>query len=306
MIFKDCKLICHRNCSDGSLASILFKIFGGKDISFVSSSSQEVDEAAKEALNQFPGKVFLVDVSVSLETAKLLDSRKYDFILLDHHKTALSLSQFSWCEIEKENKRCGSKMFFDWIKKETYHRYDNGLLKVNLEKLKEYESLINLIDDYDRWIKQYGQQTEDIAFLFMCLGQELFIERFVKFSSIELKSEEKYLLKINERKRQLFIQQKQKEVQIVDKFIQGKSRKVGFVLAYKNQNELAEAIYTNFDVDLVVMVGNRISFRAPERSDVDCEKISKKFNGGGHLGSSGCSLSDIIGKELLEIVKEKI
>ena len=120
-MFKNVKLITHIGCLDGSGCCVLYKFFGGEDISFTSptgggsSVGQNVNDLAKEWFYNDPRKLLLADISVSAEVAQLLDGRKYDIVLLDHHATAYHLKQYSWCEIQDPNTRCGSKMLYDWI-----------------------------------------------------------------------------------------------------------------------------------------------------------------------------------------------
>lgn len=315
-IFKDWKAISHGSCMDGSAVGILFKVFGGEDISFTSptggglSVGQNVNDVAKEWLYNDPRKLLLADISVSAETAKLLDGRKYDIILLDHHASAYHLKQYSWCEIQDPNVRCGSKMLYDWIRKQLLKTFDSGLLKVSLDRLEKYERFIELVNDYDLWDKKFGLLTANLAALhYDCLGQKLFIERFLQNPYPDLTSEEKYVIGLNEYKRQEEIAQKKKHVQIVNKVIDGKEKRVGFIAVSGFYNEVAEALYTDkeLNIDLVVMIyGNRVSFRAPERSGIDCSKLAEKFRGGGNLRSAGTNLSNILGKTPLEAVMEKM
>lgn len=303
-IFEGWKAISHNSCMDGSAAGVLYKTFGGKDISFLSPS--QVDEKVREWLNNDSRKLLLADVSVSVETAQLLEARKYDIVLLDHHKTAYPLKQFSWVEIQDPNIRCGSKMLYDWIRKQLFKQFDNSLLAWKLDRLEVYERFIELVNDYDLWNKQFGKETADLAaFHYDCLGQELFIERFLDNPSVVLTNEEKYLISVNNHKKQKEIEQSKKHIKIVNKLIQGKERRVGFVSVSGYHNEIAEVIYsdTELNVDLVVMLfGNRISFRAPERSGVDCSKLAEEYQGGGNIRSSGTNLSNIIGSTPLDMV----
>lgn len=306
-IFKDWKLCTHNGCIDGSLVAVLYRAFGGEDIHFVSPGS-DVDDTALELFHNFSGKILLADVSVSIETAKILDVRKHDVVLLDHHSTAIPLKDFSWCEIEEKNERCGSKMLFDWIRKQLFSRFDNGLLKVQAEKLEKYERLIEFGDDYDRWKKQFPKETEQLSLFHSCLGQQLFVDRFIQNPSPVLKTEELYLVSVNEYKKQQIIRQAKKDVQVLNKMIDGKERRVGFLSNRGYHSEVAEAIYDDLElnVDLVVLVGDRISFRAPARSDVDCAKLAAKWRGGGHKKSSGVSLRNVMMNTPLELVMETL
>ena len=299
-MFEGYKLVSHKNCADGSACAILFQFLGGKDVVFV-SPGEHADEVALDLFHNFPGKIIFADISVSLDVAEILDGRKYDILLFDHHKSAIPLKQYPWCEIEENNTRCGSMMFFDWIRKELWNRDALSLLD-------SYKRFIELVDDYDLWSKTYGQETEDLAALFLCLGQKLFVERFLNDASPDLLSKERYLLDVDRKKKEHLLLQKKKEALVFIKHIQGKDRRVAFVTAKSHNNEIAEAIYNDadLDVDLVVLVSDRVSFRAPARSDIDCSVLAASFGAGGHRLSAGSSLKNIIGVDLLDLVASKI
>jgi len=315
-MFEDWKALSHGSCMDGAGVGVLFKFFGGKDISFTSptggssSVGQNVNDLAKEWFYNDPRKLLLADISVSVEVAQLLDGRKYDIVLLDHHATAYHLKQYSWCEIQDPNTRCGSKMLYDWIRKQLLKTFDNSALKHHLDNLERYKRFVELVNDYDLWNKQFGLETADLAALhYDCLGQELFIERFLDYPKPELLSQERYLISVQNHKKEKEIEQKKKHVQVVNKLVGGKECRVGFVSVNGYYNEVAEALYTDKDlnIDLVVMLsGNRVSFRAPERSGIDCSKLAEKFGGGGNKRTSGTNLSNIIGSTPLEMVMDKI
>ena len=315
-MFKNVKLITHIGCLDGSGCCVLYKFFGGEDISFTSptgggsSVGQNVNDLAKEWFYNDPRKLLLADISVSAEVAQLLDGRKYDIVLLDHHATAYHLKQYSWCEIQDPNTRCGSKMLYDWIRKQLLKTFDNSALKHHLDNLERYKDFIELVNDYDLWNKQFGRETADLAALhYDCLGQELFVERFLDYPNPELLSQERYLISVQNHKKQKEIEQKKKHVQIVNKIIDGKECRVGFISVNGYCNEVAEALYIDkeLNIDLVVMLsGNRISFRAPERTGIDCAKLAEKFGGGGNKRTSGTNLSNIIGSTPLDMVMEKM
>ena len=310
-MFEDYRLVTHRNCADGAATAVLFQNSGGKDVIFV-SPGQNADEVVTDLYHNFPGKVIFADISVSLDVALLLDARKHDFVLLDHHVSSVPLKKFSWCEIEEKNTRCGSMMLFDWIKQQQnkliYKSRSLGITTLQKEHLNEYRRFVELIDDYDRWVKAFGQETEDLASLFLCLGQKLFIERFLKDPSAKLQNKERYLLEVDQARKQDLLKQKKKDVKVYIKHIQGKDRRVAFVMVHDHHNEVAEAIYNDQDlaVDLVIIVGDRISFRSPERSEVDCSKLAASLKGGGHIHASGTSLKNVLGVDLTDLVASKI
>lgn len=124
----------------------------------------------------------------------------------------------------------------------------------------------------------------------------------------QLTNEENYVVELNKHKRDEEIRQKKKHVQIVNKMIEGKERRIGFISVNGYYNEVAEALYTDkeLNIDLVVMLyGDRVSFRSPERSGIDCSKLAEKFGGGGNKNTGGCSMRNLLNNiDLLDIIIE--
>jgi len=297
-MFKNTKLVTHKGCLDGSGCAILWRALGGRaeDIIFTSPGGP-VDEVAKDLFHRFDGKVIFADIAVEKSTADLLNARKNDFLILDHHKTSLPLVGFDWCEIEIENKRCGSQMFYDWLAEEE-------MLDPTFRTLIGYDKLIMLIDDYDRWQKLYSG-TAEVAQLHGCLGQEMFIDRFVDHPKTDLLPEERYLLTVDTKRKEGFIKRKKKDCQMVNQVIDGKDCRVAYVVVDIYQNDVAEAIYSDseMNVDLVVMINpEKVSFRAPDRNVIDCSKIASLQGGGGHLKAAGVRMERLLGTTLLETV----
>lgn len=292
------KLVTHQQCMDGSGCSIIFQAAGGKkeNIIFVSPNYLDTDEVARELLETWEGPILFADVSISEESASLLDGRP-EVYLLDHHKSAIPLTRFGWCEIEVENLRCGTRMLLDWC-------IEHNL---NAQHLKQYEVLADFIDDIDRW-QHFYSQSEDLAILHGFITQPAFIKRFVKNAEVKFSENERFVIDVEKEKRKSFIASKKDEVFTVKKIIAGKEVNFGFIRVNKHQSDLGAAICTDpmLNIDAAVMIGNHISMRSSGPDGVDVSEIASLNGGGGHKNAAGCRLETVLGKGLVDLIIEKL
>lgn len=285
---------------DGSTSALLWMAIGGRreDIYFSHPNHEATDELVLDLISQ--GKdVIIVDLSISLSLAEQLNERKASIQLWDHHKSAIPLDKFDWCFIEKENQKCGCRMFYDYTLTS----------EIALRGLPAYKDLVMLADDYDRWIKQYNPETDDIASLHWLLGQKLFMDRFAADPSTILSSEEKYLLSIEEQKKKEFIERKEKEALLYPVTIDGQNYEVAVVEANSNQSQLGHYLCETSALfaDFAVMIGTKgISFRKKSSCPVDLSVLAKQFGGGGHEAAAGASVANVLGEEFVDLVWGKI
>lgn len=291
---KDSILVTHANCMDGSTCAVLFLNVGGKqeNIFYSSPSHHKIDELVKSLFYSREEDIYIADASISLELAEQLDKVNNGRLkLFDHHASAIPLAKFDWCEIDVENTRCGSKVFFDYLKG---------------PRVEIYRDLVDVVDDVDRW--QWNlDNSKYVSTFHQVVGQQLFVERFARDPSVILTANENYVVKIENKKKQLYIENKKKEVIKSLMEIQHCCVNVGFVEAGNYQSELGHAIVEDptLDIDVAIMIGSRgLSFRKFKDCPVDLGVLAKQFGGGGHQGSSGSPLSKLLNKELVEFVVE--
>lgn len=304
MNLEEFTLVSHKGCMDGSGVATLFLAAGGKkeNLFFTNPNHDASDSLVDKLVFDQNRKLIIADTSISVKMAdKINNSNTPEIYLLDHHKTALDLDQFIWCEIEKENNRCGTLMFYDFLK----------TMKVTFPKYKKYNKFAHLIDDNDRWIR-HEPESEDLSLLHMLLGQNLFIDRFLRTPDIKFSKEEIYVLNLERKRMEEMIQDKKKQIKscIVTKEIGDKRYRVGFIGgANKYTSQVADAIYNDpmLDIDIVVLVSaESISLRCKKNSDVDLSEIAKLNGGGGHAKSSGFSLRNLIGDSMVNLVVNKM
>ncbi len=291
------KLVTHYGCMDGSACAVLFIAAGGKEenIHFSSPSHDSVDKIATELFHSHKGRIFFADISVSEEVAMLLNERK-DIRLFDHHKSAIPLTKYSWCEVDKDNTRCGSMVFGDFI-----HTQDENAIA-------KYVDFIRLVDDRDRWVNRYPE-SKTLSELFYLLGQPAFVNRMLGdvnprpnpyellFLAIEQDNKEKYLKYCEER----FTVMNMKDGS-------GNLQNVGFVICDKKYtSDVGNHLIEKYKLDAAVLIGpNAVSFRAPKHSSIDVSALAQKYGGGGHQHASGCLLQAIIGRSIVSQVIDKL
>jgi len=289
-------LVTHQGCMDGSTCAIVFVAAGGlrENVFFSSPNHRDTDEIVSDLLQRWTGPILIADASISLSLAEKI--YRQDIVLLDHHKSAIPLTKFPWCEIDVDNTRAGGKMLYDWLKKNSSSSW-----------FMEYENLVTFADDHDRWIKEY-KQSDVLSLFHEVLGQELFIDRFLKNSGPALNAMEQYAVDLEVKKREKYIQKRMKEVEVVRKKIQGHDVNVAYVSAGTHQSLLGNMICEDptIGADICVLVGSSVSMRANRLCPVDLSAVAKINGGGGHAKAAGCSIDKLLGKSLVEYVKDNL
>jgi oligoribonuclease NrnB/cAMP/cGMP phosphodiesterase (DHH superfamily) len=283
---------------DGSGCAILFRLLGGKkeNIYFVSADHNATKEAA-EGVMYGQNSIIFADCSIPVETAEKFAFRK-DVILFDHHKTAIPLDGFDWCHIDKENSKCGSLMFKEWLAKKAREIYGAA---GNLTVVSKYDQLISYIDDYDRWQHNF-KESKDLNILHSFYGQSNFIQRFLRNPWCDDSLTERKIVEIQKDKEKDFICNKIRHTEF--RKIDGLN--FAIVEASSHQSQLGNEILNQFvDVDIVLMIGpHTCSLRS--REGVDSSKIAKYNGGGGHAQASGFATHNVLGGTLIALIADNI
>lgn len=299
------KLFTHTDL-DGVGCAVLAKLAFKDEVDIEYCNYDEINEKVLEYINQNDNKVliYITDISVKEEVAKLLDKRG-NVQLLDHHPTALGLNKYSWCRVMVEDLSClktsGTKMFYHWLGM-------NGCFSDELENNKSLDRFAKLVRDYDTWrwteLGEEGiicKQVNDLLYLY---GREKFISWCISKiccnESFKLDDTDKLLLDI-----------KQKEI---DDYVEEKDRQLftlpmcgwiaGFVFADKYFSELGNRLCKMHpEIDFVAMIDmdGTVSYRTI-REDLDLgQRVAKQFGGGGHPKAAGSQFSKEI---MLKTVEE--
>lgn len=172
------KLFTHTDL-DGVGCAILAKLAFGKEVDIEYCDYNNVNEKVREYLytrDDSLSYIYITDISVNEEIAKLLDERGGVY-LLDHHPTALELNKYSWCKVILEDlnglKTSGTKMFYRWLSM-------NGCISEDLENNKSLDRFVELVRDYDTWrwstLGEDGFICKKINDLLYLYGRDFFIE----------------------------------------------------------------------------------------------------------------------------------
>ncbi|XQY93901.1 DHH family phosphoesterase [Metabacillus sp. HB246100] len=299
-------LLTH-NDLDGISCGILAKIAFKEDVEVQYHSVNSLDYAVEKFLqihsegNLDRTKLYITDLSVHQENAKRLNEyvkKGGQVILIDHHKSALHLNNYSWASVSVEEPNGGlasaTSLFYEYLIKSKA-----------LESSKILDEYVELVRQYDTWEwdknnNTQAKQLNDLLFLQSIEDFEESIsnrihdqERFT-FSDFEVK-----LLEMEENKRDRYIRKKKREtlqVNITDAC-------VGVVYAEAYHSELGNELgkeYSHLDAIVILNMGNRkVSFRTIHE-DIDVSEIAATFGGGGHAKAAGCSLTKEAYKQFVE------
>lgn len=234
------------------------------------------------------GDLYITDISVSEEIAERLEYDT-DFILLDHHPTALGLNKFKCCtvRVEDENtgiKTCGTEMFYQWLVEYGY-----------LNKSKVLDEFVEIIRDYDTWrwveLGEDGVISKKVNDLLYIYGRENFINwclsSFIQRKFPNLGTIENMLLELRQEEIDKYIEKKNREM-----FTQALCGKVsGIVFANKFTSELGNRLCKMHpEIDFVTMIDIEdctVSYRTI-KDDIDLgQDVAALFGGGGHPKAAG-------------------
>jgi|GEM_PF-807923 len=275
-------LITH-NDLDGAVCEILAKkavnieethVCDYKD---VNETVRRILSTEKEQRRYRP--IIITDISVDLETAKLLESyyRLYTSVLLiDHHKTAIFLNQYLWAVVDINYS--ASMLVYETFK----------------NVLPEFIQLTTLANDYDLWVHKYPE-SKQLNTLFSNIPRSIFIDRFLNNSDTSFIDEEKFLIDTINYQNNKYIKKMASKIRIFDDEIKDKHYKIGMVIADRNINDLAELmLQENEEIDIALLLNltnEAVSIRS--RKDVDCSEYAEFFGGGGHAQAAGFPLKHI-------------
>ena len=241
------------------------------------------------------GDLYITDISVSDDIAQRLDYDT-DFILLDHHPTALDLNKYKCCtvKVEDENtglKTCGTELFYRWLVEYGY-----------IEKSKVLDRFVEVIRDYDTWrwseLGEDGVICKKINDLLYICGRDNFmnwcLSSLVSRTFPNLGNTENMLLDLRQEEIDRYVEKKNKEM-----FTQALCGKVsGFVFASKFTSELGNRLCKMHpEIDFVTIINVEdctVSYRTI-KDDIDLGKdVAALFGGGGHPKAAGSQFDKTI------------
>ncbi len=278
----DSTIITHKNCPDGSAAAVIAKKIFPR-IAVFPSNHNYIDNQFEKALKYLANgeKLFIVDICCSqskLESAlPVLLEKKIYIGIYEHHESNRWLETFKLPyglsgEIIFDEKRCGSKIFYD--------RYVG-----EYSELKDFEEFITVNNDRDLWINQHPLSA-DIAKLHQILGDESYVSRFLENPKMEFTEKEQIILDYEK-------ESERKKHEILLKGMQVKERdnegfRYGVVYGEADSSNLLNLAIKRFDLEYAILVNlntKKASIRS--RGNKNCVTFAEKFGGGGHRCSAG-------------------
>ncbi len=262
--------------------------------------------------------IFITDISVDEETAKLIDETIGDkVVLLDHHQHLEWLDEYPWATVRPvkyepfENEASsGTYLLWDYLRcpprSKISKRFPELSRNGEFEMFTPAESLndfVELVNDYDTWTWKSkaassdeneatrGKLAKNINDLLYLYGRDRFIEETLinlRQGNIQfvLSHYEKKILQLNQESIDRYITQKEKEIRPFG--INGYHAAV--VFADRNQSELGNKICENhpeFDLCIMLCMGRDDVQIRSTKENVDVSVLAKEFGGGGHKHASG-------------------
>ena len=305
------KIFTHTDL-DGIGCAVLAKYYN-PDIEVEYCDYDNVNEKVNKFLDKsIPlGDLYITDISISDEVAQRIDNTPTDFLLLDHHATALDLNKYSWCTVKTVDENtgiqtCGTELFYNLL-------IDYGYLS----RSNRLDKFVETIRDYDTWrwatLGKKGMLSKNLNDLFHIYGRDYFVDWCIDSLQSntfpDFGTTEETLLRIRQDEINGYVGKKNQEL-----FTLPLCGKVcGVVFANKFISELGNRLCKlHPEIDFVAMIDVEsctVSYRTI-KDDIDLgQDVAKLFGGGGHPKAAGSPfdkeiLLGIVRKIFMELCKE--
>lgn len=320
---------------DGLGAVSVMKHYFNSDVATLSHkacSYDKIDEEVTKFMKYDHAEfdlVFITDISVNAETAKLVEERYQqakNIQLIDHHETALWLNEYDWAQVEvgsPERLESGTSLLNEYLHS-TFH--GSGLTSdYDYTTISEFAETVRLYDtwEWDRNGDIVPQQLNDLLGQY---GRTQFIRRFANDPQIQFSGLEADLIKKVAWERDSYIQRKslrqtyrtsvdlktfitdtldtsqfgERELGALTRLLGDDAPSDRLPLAITNieryHSEVGNAIAkdTGGIVILLDFDRNTMSFRTA--TDFPVNQLAILFGGGGHAKAAGAPLSSTLMK----------
>lgn len=295
--------ISHRSDVDGLTPIILSQLTFPK-VDMILLEPDEVDYKLEELIeaNIFSNYdfVFMTDLCPSIDTAnELLRKNIFNFFVIDHHIGSIEMNDYPFIAVididDKGIKQSATSLYYQYLEK----AYPNPIL--NKQSVKDFVELVRCVDTWD-FNETNQQDAKGLANLLAIYGKDDYIENYRKRLSNEDKfqftEQEKYLLMIEERRIQNYIQEK--ETLLLPVSIDEYQAGVVFAENYHSElgNALAFQYQDAYDFIVIINLSKGISYRSV--NDIDVGKISRIYGGNGHYHASGSPLPKDLVKRIIK------
>lgn len=273
--------------------------------------------------------VFITDISVNAETAKLVEERYQqakNIQLIDHHETALWLNEYDWAQVTvgpPERLESGTSLLNEYLHN-TFH--GSGLTSdYDYTAISEFAETIRMYDtwEWDRKGDVVPQQLNDLLGQY---GKMQFIHRFAKNPEIKFSSLEADLIKKVAWERDSYIQRKvfrqtyrtsidlktfitntldtsqfgERELGALTKLLGDDAPHGNLPLAMTNieryHSEVGNAIAKDNGGIVILLDFHRDTMSFRTTTDFPVNQLAILFGGGGHAKAAGAPLSSTLMK----------
>lgn len=291
------KLITH-NDLDGIGCEIVFKLLYGNEVDVFSLGYNEVNNIVEQSLEELRlgtyKKLFITDLSINEELARIIDKEGLKVQLLDHHPSAIHLNEYPFAQViinlSNGLKNSGTYLSFvnlmnDLINKELYNE--------------SLEDFVELVRQYDTWEWKEifkNEEAKRLNDLLYILGREKFVDnmiRRIKNNEILFSETDELILEIKQKEIDNYINIKEKGLIIKD----FKLYKIGIIIADSYTSELGNILCERHEeLDFIAIIKQGAVSLRTVKDDINLSDIAKQFGGGGHPKASGFPL----GKDKLD------
>jgi len=275
-------IVSHGHCPDGAAAVVIARNIS-KQVEYVCGLHDKIDLQVLNAAHRLShnGVLWITDICCSKETlSKVCDMLKNKNAFLgvyEHHITRSYLGDFALPdglegEIVFDMERCGSKVFYDSMRA----RYSS--------KLEPYEEFIRLTNDRDLW-KNLDVRSAEMSSLHSILGDDKYIQRYYKNSSIGFTEKEKILL---EYEKEQLMRKMHRHMETIQLYTDDSGYKYGVMIGEGKASEICNAAIHKYELEYVCLLdynNKRASIRS--REVFNCAKFSEERGGGGHERAAG-------------------
>ena len=296
------KLFTHTDL-DGVGCAILARLaFGNENVDVEFCDYGDVNEKIEdffeqEELYRSYDLIFITDISVSDSIANMIDilDREAKVRLFDHHATALELNSYeAWVCVQifdrnTDKKTCGTEMFYKYLFDHKYFVRHNSVVQNNILRF------VGIVHNWDTWA--WKKQPENIGIVSKQMNDLLYIrgrDRFVLWALMHIKTTlgfsyaDKVVLKQRQHEIDMYIEQKDKQLRIIDDFA---GNKFGVVFSERDFSELGNKLCEKHpEIAYVTMIdisSGRVHYRTV-RDDIDLGgEIAHSYGGGGHDKTAG-------------------
>ena len=296
------KLFTHIDL-DGVGCAILARLaFGNKNVDVEFCDYGDVNEKVEDFFEQEEvyrsyDRIFITDISVSDSIARMIDvlGGGAKVRLFDHHETALDLNSYAtWACVQifdkyTNEKTCGTEMFYKYLFDHKYFVRHNSVVQNNIP------IFVDIVRDWDTW--GWKKRPEDVGIVSKQMNDLLYIrgrERFVLWALMCIRTmlsfsyADKVVLQQRQYEIDMYIEQKGKQLKILDDFA---GNKFGVVFAERDFSELGNKLCEKHpEIAYVTMIdisSGRVHYRTI-CDDIDLGgEIAHSYGGGGHDKTAG-------------------